>query len=79
MEGTESCCTVGNQHKMITTHCKIFATNSTKKYDAILGSKTGVQQGWEFAHRFSQQIARFLPKNEQMRDLLKKMSDSLIR
>ena len=36
-------------------------------------------QGWEFAHRFSKRIALFLPKNEQMSDLLKKMSDSLIR
>ena len=37
------------------------------------------QQGWEFAHRFFERIARFLPKNEQMSYLLKKMSDSLIR
>ena len=29
-------------------------------------------QGWEFAHRFSQRMARFLPKNERMSDLLKK-------
>ena len=36
-------------------------------------------QGWEFAHRFSERIARFLPKNERMSDLLKKMSDSLIQ
>ena len=35
-------------------------------------------QGWEFAHRFSERIARFLPKNERMSDSLKKMSDSLI-
>ena len=34
-------------------------------------------QGWEFAHRFSEQIARFLSKNEQMSDSLKKMSNSL--
>ena len=32
-------------------------------------------QGWEFAHRFSEQIARFLKK---MSDWLKKTSDSLI-
>ena len=44
-----------------------------------------VHQGWEFAHRFSEQIALFLSKNERMsnslkkmRDSLKKMSDSLI-
>ena len=36
-------------------------------------------QGWEFAHRFSKQIAHFLPKNQQMSDSLKKISDSLIR
>ena len=36
-------------------------------------------QGWEFAHRFSERIARFLRKNEQMSDLLKKTSNSLIR
>ena len=36
-------------------------------------------QGWEFTHRFSERIARFLPKNQRMSDLLKKMSDSLIR
>ena len=27
-------------------------------------------QGWEFAHRFSKQIAHFLPKNEQMSNAL---------
>ena len=37
------------------------------------------KQGWEFAHRFSECISRFLPKNEQMSDSLKKISDSLIR
>ena len=36
-------------------------------------------QGWEFAHRVSEQIARFWPKNEQMSDSLKKTSDSLVR
>ena len=36
-------------------------------------------QGWEFAHRFSEQIARFLQKNERMSDLLKATSDLLIR
>ena len=36
-------------------------------------------QGWEFAHQFSGQIARFLPKNERTSDSLKKTSDSLIR
>ena len=35
-------------------------------------------QGREFAHLISEQIARFLSKNERMSDLLKKMSDSLI-
>ena len=34
-------------------------------------------QGWEFAHLISEQIARFLSKNERMSDSLKKMSDSL--
>ena len=29
-------------------------------------------QGWEFAHRFSERIARFLRKNERMSDSLKK-------
>ena len=29
-------------------------------------------QGWEFAHRFSERIGRFLPKNERMSDSLKK-------
>ena len=38
------------------------------------------EQGWdwEFAQQFSERIARFLPKNEQMSDSLKKTSDSLI-
>ena len=36
-------------------------------------------QGWEFAHLISEQIARFLSQNERMSDLLKKMSNSLIR
>ena len=36
-------------------------------------------RAWEFAHQFSEQITRFLPKNEQMSDSLEKMSDSLIR
>ena len=35
-------------------------------------------QGWEFAHRFSERIARFLPKNERMSNWLKKTSDLLI-
>ena len=35
-------------------------------------------KGWDFAHRFSEQIARFLHKNERMSDLLKKTSNSLI-
>ena len=39
----------------------------------------GIKQGWEFAHRFSERITRFLRKNEQMSDSLKKMSDSLLR
>ena len=36
----------------------------------------GVNQGWD---QFSERIARFLPKNEQMSDSLKKTSDSLLR
>ena len=35
-------------------------------------------QGWEFA-LISERIARFLPNNERMSDLLKTMCDSLIR
>ena len=31
-------------------------------------------QGWEFAHRFSEQIARLLRKNERMSDSLKKQA-----
>ena len=27
--------------------------------------KYGILQGWEIAHRISERIARFLPKNEQ--------------
>ena len=38
-----------------------------------------IMQGWEFAHRFSERIARFLRKNERMSDSLKKTSDLLIR
>ena len=37
-----------------------------------------ISQGWDFAHRFSERIAGFLRKNEQMSDSLKKTSDSLI-
>ena len=37
-----------------------------------------VFQDWEFAHLFSERIAGFLPKSEQMSDSLKKVSDSLI-
>ena len=32
-------------------------------------------QGWEFAHKFSEGIARFLQKNERMSNSRKKMSD----
>ena len=45
--------------------------------------KKTLPQGWEFAHRFSEQIARFLRKNEHMSDSLKcsflvsDLSDSL--
>ena len=35
-------------------------------------------QGWEFTHRFSKGIARFLRKNEQISDSLKKMRDLFI-
>ena len=35
-------------------------------------------QGWEFAHLFSERIARFLSKSEQMSDSLKKVSNLLI-
>ena len=35
-------------------------------------------QGWEFAHLISEEITRFLSKTEQMSDLLKKISNSLI-
>ena len=41
--------------------------------------RDGFLQGCEFAHRFSERIARFLPKNERMSNLLKEMSVSLIR
>ena len=34
-------------------------------------------QGWEFAHFFSERIARFLLKSERMSDSLKKLRDSL--
>ena len=36
------------------------------------------RQGLEFAHQFSERIGRFLRKNEQMSDSLKKICDSLI-
>ena len=36
------------------------------------------RQGWEFAHRFSERIALFLHKNEQMIHSLKKTSNLLI-
>ena len=39
----------------------------------------GFIQGGEFAHRFSERIARFLLKNEEMSKSLKKMSNSLVR
>ena len=35
-------------------------------------------QGWEFAHRFSERITHFLPKNERMSHSLKKTSNSLV-
>ena len=40
----------------------------------IIGS-----QGWEFAYRFSERIASFLRKYEEMSDSLKITSHSLIR
>ena len=42
-------------------------------------SKISKSQGWEFAHRFSERITRFLPKTKWMTDSLKKTSDLLIR
>ena len=47
-------------------------------FDAMAQALSANLQGWELAHRFSEQIALFLPKNERMSHLLKKMSDSLI-
>ena len=35
-------------------------------------------QGWEFAHRFSEQITRFLPKNEQFDQKNERFTHSLI-
>ena len=47
-------------------------------YDAREPVPAARAQGWEFAHLISERIAHFLSKNEQMSDLLKKMSDLLI-
>ena len=47
------------------------------KLYSIIGPDERIQ-GWEFTHLISEQIARFLPKNERMSDSLKKMSNSLI-
>ena len=42
-------------------------------------AQIGSYQGWEFAHLISELIGCFLSKNERMSNLLKKLSDSLIR
>ena len=62
----------------------LVLTDSTWKIEfaqfvSLVGFYSAILQGWEFAHRFSQQIANFLPKNERMSDFLKQTSDSLIR
>ena len=44
-----------------------------KEMQVICGS-----QGWEFAHCFFLQIARFFAKKERMSNSFKKMSDLLI-
>ena len=40
--------------------------------DERCDSTLAINQGWEFAHRFSGRIARFFEKNERTSDLLKK-------
>ena len=66
---------IGFYLKMVTIF-SICAQQKNGNY-LIMGSKllikmVTIYQGWEFAHRISERIARFLPKNEQISDLLKK-------
>ena len=49
-----------------------------KEYIICIYTVYIIHHGWDFAHLFSERIARFLPKNEQMSDSLKKISNSLI-
>ena len=49
----------------------------TVRPDIYFPAGCRLNQGWEFAHRFSERIARFLQKNERMSDSLKKTSDLL--
>ena len=46
--------------------------------DEVNFDSEGEEQGWEFAHLISERIIHFLPKNDRLRDSLKKMSNSLI-
>ena len=51
-----------------------FSVFFMDKMCTVRVNKTKAQlQGWEFAHRFSERIARFLQKNERMSDSLKKI------
>ena len=50
---------------------KILQPQSQKQFETIgectmYNVNVYCTQGWEFAHRFSKRITRFLPKNERM-------------
>ena len=57
----------------------VYVAVHSRRGDFLRLSPIKVLKGWEFAHLISERIARFLPKNERMSDLLKTMCDSLIR
>ena len=64
---------------------KVKKKPSTSFISHCISSKMSISenltsdQGWEFAHRISERIARFMPKNERMSHSIKNISDALIR
>ena len=69
---------VRSNYNTIEVTTGLFSYNKTVNLNAVNG-----QQGWEFAHLFSERIARFLPNSEPMSDslshsfLVSDLSDSL--
>ena len=56
----------------------VYSNVDTLLYTSCLIKQLPSRQGWEFTHRFSERIARFLSKNEQFAQKNERFTHSLI-